>query len=693
MLAFVFASFMALVPLLMALVAIPTTFLLVWPLAARHRRLGRDPVPRRPRSGSGSRSTTRCSSSCAGARSASATERRTSVGGPARDGARRLGGRLQRHDRRDRAARARRPARPLPPQHRHRRHADPARERRGRDHAAAGDPRDGRAAARLAPDPPRGPRQPRLDRLGAHRRPPPLGRGARLRRRARRARRRRHDDPARSAARRVARADPAPPASASTQLERSGIGPGPLTPVRGARARAAIPTRSPRRSAASKASARRSRRPSGGATGPRSSPSSRPSTATRPPDTRPSTASAPRRGLCRADVVIGGQVAQTADFVDAVYGNFPLMIALIAVLTFVLLARAFRSLVLPLKAVLLNVLSVAAAWGLMVLVWQNGLGSEAIWGIEATRSINAEMPITVFAFLFGLSMDYQVFIISRMREAYDRTGSTDTAVVEGIGRTGPPRHQRGADPRPRLRRPQRQPRHRDQDLRDRARRRDPARRHHRPRRPRARRRRAPRPLELVAAARARAPAARRAVARRARRSPPGAGTRGPMSARAVGTEHAVVVGGGPAGLVSAVVLERAGVRAVVLDRSARVAEAWRRRYDRLRPNTSRLTSSLPGLRCPPGTGMFPTRDEFVSYLERYVAKHRVDLRLGVSVDRLDRARGGTARHRLGRRPPRGSRGRRHGLRGRAGHSPVARARAVPRAPAARVGVPQPAAVP
>jgi putative drug exporter of the RND superfamily len=137
-----------------------------------------------------------------------------------------------------------------------------------------------------------------------------------------------------------------------------------------------------------------------------------------------------------ATVTIGSQAAQSSDFVDAVYGNFPLTIALIAALTFLLLVRAFRSLVLPLKAVLLNLLSVAAAWGVMVLVWQNGLGSEAIWGIEATRSINAEIPIVVFAFLFGVSMDYQVFIISRMREAYDRTGSTQTAVVEGIGRTG-----------------------------------------------------------------------------------------------------------------------------------------------------------------------------------------------------------------------------------------------------------------
>jgi len=89
-----------------------------------------------------------------------------------------------------------------------------------------------------------------------------------------------------------------------------------------------------------------------------------------------------------------------------------------------------------LKAVMLNLLAVAAAWGLMVLVWQQGFGSSAIWGIQATRAINVEMPIVIFAFLFGVSMDYQVFIISRMREAYDRTQSTDAAVVEGIGRTG-----------------------------------------------------------------------------------------------------------------------------------------------------------------------------------------------------------------------------------------------------------------
>jgi putative drug exporter of the RND superfamily len=136
------------------------------------------------------------------------------------------------------------------------------------------------------------------------------------------------------------------------------------------------------------------------------------------------------------DVRVGGQPASNSDFIDAVYGAFPLMIALITVTTFILLARAFRSLLLPAKAIVLNVLSVAAAWGVLVLVWQHGYGSEAIFGIEATGSIPSWMPLMIFAFLFGLSMDYEVFILSRMREEYDRTGSTSTAVIRGIGRTG-----------------------------------------------------------------------------------------------------------------------------------------------------------------------------------------------------------------------------------------------------------------
>jgi putative drug exporter of the RND superfamily len=136
------------------------------------------------------------------------------------------------------------------------------------------------------------------------------------------------------------------------------------------------------------------------------------------------------------EVRLGGLAAQNEDFINAVYGNFPLMIALIAIITFILLARAFRSLLLPLKAVVLNVISVGAAWGVLDLVWQRGHGSNLIWGIPATGSVTAWIPLMVFAFLFGLSMDYEVFILARMREEYDATGSTDSAVVRGIGRTG-----------------------------------------------------------------------------------------------------------------------------------------------------------------------------------------------------------------------------------------------------------------
>jgi RND superfamily putative drug exporter len=135
-------------------------------------------------------------------------------------------------------------------------------------------------------------------------------------------------------------------------------------------------------------------------------------------------------------VLVGGLAAQNQDFIKAVYGNFPLMILLIAIVTFILLARAFRSLLLPLKAVILNVISVGAAWGVLELVWQEGHGSSQIWGVAATGSITAWIPLMVFAFLFGLSMDYEVFILARMREEYDATGVTDTAVVRGIGRTG-----------------------------------------------------------------------------------------------------------------------------------------------------------------------------------------------------------------------------------------------------------------
>jgi RND superfamily putative drug exporter len=133
---------------------------------------------------------------------------------------------------------------------------------------------------------------------------------------------------------------------------------------------------------------------------------------------------------------VAGIGADQIDFLKAVYGNFPLMLTIIALLTFVLLARAFRSVLLPIKAVILNLITLGATLGFMVLFWQDGYGSNAVFGVHATGAVTFWIPLMVFAFLFGLSMDYEVFILSRIREEYDRTGNTDEAVVEGIGRTG-----------------------------------------------------------------------------------------------------------------------------------------------------------------------------------------------------------------------------------------------------------------
>jgi putative drug exporter of the RND superfamily len=133
---------------------------------------------------------------------------------------------------------------------------------------------------------------------------------------------------------------------------------------------------------------------------------------------------------------VGGDGASLIDFDHAVYGDFPLMLAIIGVATFLLLVRAFRSVLLAAKAVVFNLISLAAAYGVLTWVWQDGHGSRAVWGIPATGAITMWVPLMVFAFLFGLSMDYEVFILSRIREAYDASGDARHAVVEGLGRTG-----------------------------------------------------------------------------------------------------------------------------------------------------------------------------------------------------------------------------------------------------------------
>jgi RND superfamily putative drug exporter len=130
-----------------------------------------------------------------------------------------------------------------------------------------------------------------------------------------------------------------------------------------------------------------------------------------------------------------GVAAVNQDFLRALFGTFPYVVGLVLLLTLILLTRAFRSVVLAAKAVVLNLFSLGVAFGIVVLVFQEGHGSR-LWGVEATGSITAYVPLMIFAFLFGLSMDYEVFMLSRMREAYDETGSTDKAIELGLGRTG-----------------------------------------------------------------------------------------------------------------------------------------------------------------------------------------------------------------------------------------------------------------
>jgi RND superfamily putative drug exporter len=137
-----------------------------------------------------------------------------------------------------------------------------------------------------------------------------------------------------------------------------------------------------------------------------------------------------------AGASLGGVAPEDRDFVHAVYGNFPYVLLFVVLLTYILLARAFRSLLLPLKAVFLNLVSLGAAFGIIVFIFQQGHGSEAIWGVPATQSIIPWIPLMIFAFLFGLSMDYEVFLLTRIRETYDETGNTREAVALGLARTG-----------------------------------------------------------------------------------------------------------------------------------------------------------------------------------------------------------------------------------------------------------------
>jgi RND superfamily putative drug exporter len=136
----------------------------------------------------------------------------------------------------------------------------------------------------------------------------------------------------------------------------------------------------------------------------------------------------------RARVLAGGGPPEGVDFLNQAYGAFPWLVVSVLVLTYLLLLRAFRSIFLPLKAVVMNVLSVSATYGVLVLVFQHSAG-KAI-GLQTSDQIDFWIPIFLFAMLFGLSMDYEVFLLLRMREEWDKRRHNEEAVAYGLEHTG-----------------------------------------------------------------------------------------------------------------------------------------------------------------------------------------------------------------------------------------------------------------
>jgi RND superfamily putative drug exporter len=135
-----------------------------------------------------------------------------------------------------------------------------------------------------------------------------------------------------------------------------------------------------------------------------------------------------------AEVYVGGDTAEELDYHETVNFWLPLVLLFVLGLSFLLLTLAFRSVVVPATAIGMNLLSVGAAYGLLVLVFQEGIGNELL-GLREAETIDAWVPLFLFAVLFGLSMDYQVFLLSRIRERYTQTGDTDAAISFGIGST------------------------------------------------------------------------------------------------------------------------------------------------------------------------------------------------------------------------------------------------------------------
>ena len=135
------------------------------------------------------------------------------------------------------------------------------------------------------------------------------------------------------------------------------------------------------------------------------------------------------------EIHVDGGTADLKDIVDSLYSRFPIAIAAVLIITYLSLMLLFRSLLLPLKAVVLNVLSIFAAYGALVFVFQDGNFS-GLLNFQALGVIEATTPILLFAIIFGLSMDYEIFLLSRVSEAYRRTGDNAAAVVEGLEKSG-----------------------------------------------------------------------------------------------------------------------------------------------------------------------------------------------------------------------------------------------------------------
>ena len=138
--------------------------------------------------------------------------------------------------------------------------------------------------------------------------------------------------------------------------------------------------------------------------------------------------------LPNVEAGVTGQTAEWRDEADALKSNLPPVVAFVLLFAFTLMLIAFRSIVVAAKAIVLNLLSVAAAYGVIVLVFQHGVGAEFL-GVSTTTGIDAVVPLLLFVILFGLSMDYHVFILSRIRETFDRGKSMDEAVSHGIKST------------------------------------------------------------------------------------------------------------------------------------------------------------------------------------------------------------------------------------------------------------------